>query len=105
MHPEFYHHYPWPNFATNLKNLREAIAWDHDCKDLHIFLTLGLRALPGYLPWHKSPAAFLLAQDMADGMTNIYLPNQLRATRPKNQEYSLDWFRIHYYQAVDKEAS
>lgn len=108
MHKELYHRYKFANFATNLKNLREAIASDHArmiedaaCygHDVHIISSL---SLPDYLPWHKSPAASLLAQDVADGMNQSYTPIQLYAMRPEYQVFQFLQFRKFIYQEVAK---
>ena len=82
-HPEIYHPYPFSNFSNNLANLRDAIEVDrarmeedaacygHDVAIVH---SQGIRAEPGYLPWHRSPAAALLAQDVAAGKNKTMPP-------------------------------
>jgi hypothetical protein len=102
MHAELYHVYEFRNFSTNLKNLREAIANDqarmiedagyygHDVAIVH---GSGFRSEPGYLPWHGSPAATLLAQDVADGKHNILEPMELYASRPEYQIFPIVVFR------------
>jgi hypothetical protein len=70
-----------------------------------------LSEYPGYLrcnsgfnnlPWHRSPAATLLAQDVADGMRHIYTPIQLYAMREEYQMFPLDWFCKFIHQEGDK---
>jgi hypothetical protein len=109
MRQELYHPYNFGNFALNLKNLTEAIlASDHErmvedaaCYGHDIQIVQSL-LLPGYLHWHRSPAATLLAQDVADGMRHIYTPIQLYAMREEYQMFPLDWFRKFIHQEEDK---
>jgi hypothetical protein len=109
MHHQLYQAYKFWNFTTSLKNLREAIALDHARMvedagwygyDVSIIRSL---AEPDYLPWHKSPTATLLAQDVANGMQRLYTPMQMHAMRQEYQVFTLYQFRKFVNQEVDKE--
>jgi hypothetical protein len=109
MHPDLYHPYLFRNFAPNLTKLRVAIAADHErmitdseCHDVAIVQGVGFRSEPGYLPWHRSTAATLLAQDVADGLNNTMRPHELYLSRPEYQAFSMKKFRQFIYQAVVK---
>lgn len=108
-----YQAYAYRNFATNLKNLRGAIASDHArmvedaaCyeHDLAIVHNQGFRSEPDYLPWHRSPAATLLAHDVAEGKNKTMPPRDLRATRPEYEPFPLKQFRQFVQQEVGKAA-
>jgi hypothetical protein len=99
IHDQLYHPYKFSNLTTNLKNLREAIALDHagmveDAGWYGHDMSSILRSLakPDYLPWHKSPAATLLAQDVANGMRHLYTPMQMHAMQQEYQVFTLYQF-------------
>jgi hypothetical protein len=113
MHPELYHAYPFSKFTTNLRNLRDAIdteyeraAEDAACygHDLAIVHGQGFRSEPNYMPWHRSPAAALLAQDVAEGRNLTMPPRDLQATRPEYQAVTSKQFSQFVRHEVGKAA-
>jgi hypothetical protein len=111
MHPSLYHQYQFQNFVVNLRNLREVIATNHarmiaDCElyghDMAIVPTVGFRSEPGYLPWHRSKAPTLLAEDIAKGKHKIFSAVQLHASRPEYQVFPLKQFGKFIHQEVDR---
>jgi hypothetical protein len=69
---------------------------------LGIVHSQGIRSQPGYLPWHKSPGAQFLAQDVAAGKNQTMPPRELYATRPEYQAVTLKQFRQFIGQEVGK---
>jgi hypothetical protein len=108
LHPDQYSIFPFANFSSNLRNLREAVERDsermqRDCEfyghDRGILVTI--RPAPSQPPWHLSDAHPLLVQDVTDGKHVGMKPSALRLTRPEYQVFSKTKFRKHLYQEID----
>ena len=98
----------YTNWANNLRNLRATIKSDKErlMEDLaaygHDIAIVKQQREGQKLPWHKSPAAKLLKDDVKAGLDETKKPKQLHASRDEyKQEFGLTEFRKHIYQERD----
>ena len=103
MHPEYSAYNP-TNFATNLRNLRNAISRDSaradtDYKAYRHDRAIVQSSIVNSVPvWHRSLAAKLLKQDMKDEKHNNVKPAELYKSRVEYQCFSQKTFRNRIYQ-------
>ena len=113
MRPE-YLQFPIENFTSNFERLREAIKNDfkrmqEDCQayghDVGLLQLIRLNENPvPKIPWHKSAAKPLLEEDITIGKHLTTKPKDIYHSRVEYREFSLEEFRNHIYQEVDKRA-
>jgi hypothetical protein len=105
---DIYKAYPKSNFATNLRNLRKAIAKSQSraeedaaavANDLRIH-PVALETRRGYPRWNGSSAERLLKLDMDEGKHQQMTTAELRATRPAFLLFPAKVFSDHVQQEL-----
>ena len=107
MHGGIYKKFKFKNFQNNLRRLRLAI-WKQQRRafyDTTFYYNDMMADRPPAPPtreehWNTSRAKDLLEEDIDAGNHKQMKPKELWQTRAEYQEFSLDVFRDHIYQAV-----
>jgi hypothetical protein len=100
MHLE-YQEFEFKNFKINLKNLLDFVEKSRDRADDDKEAVEHDMMLPAFrqAEWHGSDAERLLSEDVKNHMFDEGCPSIFWLTRPEYQQFSLEKFRKHLFQA------
>lgn len=107
LNPAEHGKWPWNNWKSNLKNLRDAIGQDRGrmAEDARAYghdkAIIIQNRVGESVPWHKSACVKFLKKDVDAGKPWEMQPWELWQTRVEYQAYSLICFRNHIYQEID----
>ena len=109
LHPEEHSKWNYNNWTSNLQTLwaainrdrgrmqQDAVSYGHD-----LAIVKSMRKPTDRIPWHRSPAFWLLKQDVDEGKHKDMKPKELYMTRPEyHTAFTLEEFRKHIYQEVN----